>query len=92
MMYDVLTRKVMLVVGLSIDSPNLGPLLATVKDVLAKQARPTGFWLLGPSDPPHAEKYLIDRNMVPIRLTDYSQYPDILYKVCRSALAQFEST
>jgi hypothetical protein len=84
---DLLLRKVALFVGLSIEGPNLGPLLINVAKRLP-QPRPTGIWLIGPRDATDTEEQLLEWNIAPVRLPDYSDYPWFLLGVCQAA-AQF---
>jgi hypothetical protein len=83
---DMLLRKLMLFVGLSVRDPLVRTVLRKVQAELGKAGdpRPTGFWLLGPSDPePEAERILTNRNIVPIRRDDYqNEYPRFLLDIC----------
>ncbi len=85
---EVLLDKPTLFVGMSCNDPTIGPLLSHAMEKLTNEpdARPTGFWLLGPKDPsPDSEDFLERRNVVPVRLPDCRDYFSFLLQVCRKA-------
>jgi len=82
---NLFVTKVMLFVGLSCHDPVLGAWLVSVQKETEPQ-RPTGFWLLGPDDDdPRSEEFLMPRNVAPIRLKSYNDYPRFLLRVCQEA-------
>jgi hypothetical protein len=80
-----MTNRVVLFVGLSGDDETFFPTLVAVKKLVAT-ARFTGFWLLGPKDSQERVTDLSDRNIVPLRLEKYEDYPEFLLQICRQAL------
>ena len=81
-----MTRRIMLFVGLSGDDQTFYPSLVAAHKLIGRE-RYTGFWLLGPDDTQDRIDDLKDRNVVPLRLASYDQYPDYLLEICRQALA-----
>lgn len=84
-MRDLMCRKVCLFVGLSYDNATLSTILADLASPLKNQRGPTGFWLVGPNDDDDTEEELLERNVVPIRATNYSEYSEFMLGICQHA-------
>lgn len=82
---DALHRKIALFIGLSYDQPTLKPTLTFNDTILAENRGPTGYWLRGPGDAVAEDNELVERNLVPVRLDDYADFPEFLLKVCQHA-------
>jgi hypothetical protein len=84
---SLLLSRVVLFVGISRNDPELGPLLVGVKRELASagNTRPIGFWLLRAGDDDKTKQWLLDRNVSPLVLPSYEEYPRFLLKVCQCA-------
>jgi hypothetical protein len=82
---DIIRRKVGLIVGLSDNSLTLQSVLAATAESLKSAHRPTAFWLLGSDDPTDVDDRLLHRNVVPVRLGSYDEFPLFLLKVCQFA-------
>jgi len=80
-----LASRAVVFVGLSGDDQTLGPALADVQPTIEK-TRFTGFWLLGPGSKKSTIEFLAARNIVPLRLKKFEEYPTFLLEVCRKAL------
>lgn len=80
---DLLLRKVPILIGVSPQGPNLGPLILGVRNRLS-DARPTAFWFLGGNSIKDAEK--VRRwGCVAICVDSYQEIPKMLLSVCRRA-------
>lgn len=84
---ELMLRKVVLCIGMSRHDPTLGMLLRSLKDSIG-DSRSTGYWLLGPGDDDRSDTYLRERNIVPIRCDDYTEYPQLILKICQTAAAE----
>ena len=87
---DLLLRKIGIFVGISLGTSTLRAVISHLKSTLSTNRGPTGFWLIGPDDPVDIEEDLLERNIVPIRLSNYSEYEDVLLKICQKASEQMQ--
>lgn len=82
---DLLLRKYVLFIGLSLGSSTLRTIITDATDDIRANRGPTGFWLLGPDDGADVEPELLSRNIVPVRCRSYPAYPKFLLGVCQNA-------
>ena len=84
-MRDLLMRKVVVFIGLSVQVDLLTGALANLKNLIAPSRGLTGVWLLGPGTPADVDAELIEKNVVPFRFDTYEEYAPFLLGVCQRA-------